>query len=315
MTGKICFYEPNTELAEKFIDYWMSHGLSGCTICYYSDAEIWKEQVPGLGADLWILDASLRPYAELVARQHVLWWTDDVRETDALFKYRSAALLLHAIQEHLTGKGKEEPEDSCIISLYSPIKRCMQTTFGMHLAQLLTHRGRVLYINLEGYSGQEHLAAGTISKDISDFIYDIDQSTKDISIMIQNYIERTGEVDWIAPVLNPCNLQEISEEMWIHLLRALQKCGLYEYVMLDLSDFVQGRLAILQESRVVFSVKRSGPKEEAKWQQYYEVLDKTDGGQILEKTQMVVIPEEGLENGSGAFVGIVKQAGKEAGLL
>lgn len=313
MTGKICFFEPNTELAEKFIDYWMSHGLSGCTICYYSDAEIWKEQAAGLRADLWILDTSLRAYAELVARQHVLWWTDDIQDTEALFKYRSAALLLHAIQEQLTGK--EDKKGSCIISLYSPIKRCMQTTFGMHLAQLLTQRGRVLYINLEGYSGQEYLTDGAFSKDISDFIYDINQSTKDISIMIQNYIERIGEVDRIAPVLNPCNLQEITEEMWIHLLRTLQECGLYEYVLLDLSDFVQGRLAILQESRVIFSVKRSGAKEQAKWQQYYDVLDKTDGGHILEKTQSVVIPEEWLENGSGAFANIVKQAGKEAGLL
>ena len=82
--------------------------------------------------------------------------------------------------------------------LYSPIKRCLQTTSGIHLAHLLSKKVYTLYLNLEGYSGFDHMLSETLSKDISDFIYYVNQVSEDISLITQNYIYRLGDVDVIG---------------------------------------------------------------------------------------------------------------------
>ena len=323
MSGKICFFEPNAGLAEKLVDYWLSHGLAQYTICYYSDVGKWQEDAPRLFADLWILDRSLEHCASLLPRGKILWWTDCPEDIGAVFKYRGAGVLLHTILGHLqeTGGCCTEMAGTKLISLYSPIKRCLQTTFGIHLAHLLSKKGRTLYLNLEGYSGFDRFLSGPFSKDISDFIYYVNQTSENISLITQNFLYRLGEVDMIPPVLNPRNLQDITEEMWIHMLHSLKTCGLYDYIIIDVSDFIHGTFSILRESQVVFSLTRLDEFASAKWQQYCSILAESGYQDVLEKTKSPEVPytsevavqlEECLP---GPMMDVVSKAAKEAGLV
>lgn len=319
MSRKICFFEPDEALASKLIDYWHEHGLAGYSICYYSDAEKWLADHTSISADLWILDCSLRSVIPQLPSGRILWWTDISEDTEAVFKYQSAAVLLHTIQGYLgaeqTGTG------TALISLYSPIKRCLQTTFGITLSHLLTKKGRILYLNLEGYSGLERTLSGSYSKDISDFIYYVNQTSENIPLLIQKFIYRMGEVDIIPPVLNPTNLQDITEDMWLHMLDILRNSGLYEYIIVDVSDFIHGTFSILRESQVIFSLTKSDIRASAKWQQYCSILEESGYGDILDKTRkselphiavLSVNPEDCMQEPVAAFV---VQAAREAGLL
>ncbi|MBQ8039422.1 MAG: hypothetical protein IJ274_06080 [Lachnospiraceae bacterium] len=323
MSGKICFFEPNAELAEKLVDYWLCHGLAQYTICYYSDVGKWQEDAPGLFADLWILDRSLEHVVKSLPQGNILWWTDCPEDTGAAFKYRSAAVLLHTILGHL-----QETRDCCpdvagtkLISLYSPVKRCLQTTFGIHLAHLLSKKGRILYLNLEGYSGFDHMLSGTFSKDISDFIYYVNQTSENISLITQKFIYRLGEVDMIPPVLNPHNLQDITEDMWIHMLHILHKCELYDYIIIDVSDFIHGTFAILRESQVVFSLTKSNERASFKWQQYCDILEESGYRDILDKTRspevphIAILPSNLEDCPPGPLMELVSKAAREAGIL
>ena len=186
MNKEICFFEPDEKLAGKMIDYWLDHGLNEYNIFYYSDEERWLADCHALTPELWILDISLRESVGQVHSGRIVWWSDRLEETDALFKYRSAAILLHAIKGYLGTENVEKGTD--IISLYSPIKRCHQTTFGITLSHLLSKKGRVLYLNLEGYSGFERTIADIYSKDISDFLYYVNQKSESIPLIIQKYV-------------------------------------------------------------------------------------------------------------------------------
>ena len=323
MNGRICFFEPDIGLAEKMIDYWISHGLEQYTICYYSDVGKWKEDAPKLFADLWILDRSLEGQVDKPPVGKVLWWTDCPEDTGAAFKYRSAAVLLHTILGYLQRNdvGLEQDTGSTMIALYSPIKRCMQTSFGIHLAHLLSKKGRTLYLNLEGYSGFDRMISGSLSKDISDFIYYVNQVSEDISLITQNFIYRLGDVDMIPPVLHPYHLQDITEDMWMRMIHILKKCGLYDYIIIDVSDFIHGTFSILRESQVVFSLTKSDEHASAKWQQYRSILEESGYKDILEKTQSTEFPYVSeisayLEDyHSGPLQEFVLQVAKEAGLL
>ena len=323
MSGKICFFEPNTELAEKLVDYWLCHGLAQYTICYYSDVGKWQEDAPGLFADLWILDRSLESVADTIPQGNILWWTDCPEDTGAAFKYRSATVLLHTILGYLqeTRDCRLALEGTKLISLYSPVKRCLQTTFGIHLAHLLSKKGRTLYLNLEGYSGFDRFLSGPFSKDISDFIYYVNQTSENISLITQKFIYRLGEVDMIPPVLNPRNLQDITEDMWIHMLRILRECGLYDYIIVDVSDFIHGTFAILRGSQVVFSLTKSDDRANAKWQQYCSILEESGYRDILDKTRrpevphVAVVPANMEDCSPGPLMELVSKAAREAGIL
>ena len=324
MNKKICFFEPNEAFAERLIDYWTDHGLAEYQICYYSDADRWRRDRESVFADLWILDCSLQT-ADFFPppRGRILWWSDRQEDAEAIFKYRSAAVLLRVIQKYLNGGA--DAGQTCagtrLISLYSPIKRCLQTTFGITLAHILSTKGRVLYLNLEGYSGLDHMLKRSFSKDISDFIYYVNHLSGDIPFVTQNYIYRLGNVDIIPPVLNPVNLQDISEDMWIQMLDILRDSGLYDYILVDVSDFILGTFSILRESSVIFSMIRSDNRAEAKWQQYCSMLEEAGYADILNKTKQQELPQIAILPGNleeytpGPVSEIAECAAKEAGLL
>ncbi len=323
MKGQICFYEPNEALAERLVDYWIGHGLGQCSICYYSDVCKWQQDAPGLFADLWILDSSLKKNITISLSGKVLWLTDRKEDESAVFKYCSAAVLLHMIEGYLSNasdKGRVLT-GTHLISLYSPVKRCLQSTFGITLAHLLSKKGRVLYLNLEGYSGFDYLMAGTFSKDISDFIYYVHQSSEDIPFITQKFIYRLGEIDMIPPVLSPFNLQDITEDMWISTLKKLKDSGLYDYIITDVSDFIHGTFSILQESQYIFSLTRTDSRASAKWQQYCHILEEAGYLDILNKTHqskvphMTELPSNLEECVPGTLKEFVENAAKEAGLI
>ena len=319
MNKKICFFEPDEKLAGKMIDYWLDHGLEGYNICYYSEEERWLADCHTLASELWILDNSLQEYSSQIHSGRVVWWSDRLDEPDTLFKYRSAAILLHAIKGYLGTESLEKETD--LISLYSPIKRCHQTTFGITLSHLLSKKGRVLYLNLEGYSGFERTLIDTYSKDISDFLYYVNQKSENIPLLIQKYVYRLNELDIIPPVLNPANIQDISEEKWVSMLEVLRKSGLYDYIIVDVSDFIHGTFSILRESQIIFSLTKSDFQADAKWQQYSSVLRETGYSDILNKTRTTEVPHIAVcsvnfqECLQSPMLECVTKAAKEAGLL
>lgn len=322
MNEKIIFFEPNESFAERLMDYWADHGLTA-QIYYYSDVNKWRQDCREMSVDLYILDCSLRTedYTKPPNGQ-VLWWSEREDDPDAIFKYCSAAVILGVIQGYLSkGHADRMEAGAKLISLYSPVKRCLQTTFGLSLAHVLSTKGRTLYLNLEGYSGLDRMLRRSFSKDISDFIYYVNQSSGEIPIPIQNFIHRLGDVDMIPPVLNPGNLQDITEDMWKKLMSTLKKGGQYDYILVDVSDFLMGTFAILRESSVIFSMVKTEAMAEAKWQQYCNVLEEAGYKDILEKTMrqevpyMVELPVNLTEYIPGEMTNYVKQAAVDAGLI
>ena len=125
----------------------------------------------------------------------------------------------------------------------------------------------------------------------------------------------------IPPVLNPHNLQDITEDMWIHMLHILHKCELYDYIIIDVSDFIHGTFAILRESQVVFSLTKSNERASFKWQQYCDILEESGYRDILDKTRspevphIAILPSNLEDCPPGPLMELVSKAAREAGIL
>ena len=122
-------------------------------------------------------------------------------------------------------------------------------------------------------------------------------------------------------MLNPANLQDVTEEMWVKLLQVLKNSGLYDYILIDVSDFILGTFTILRESSVIFSMVKSDDRAEAKWQQYCSVLEEAGYGDILDKTRKQELPQVALlptdldQYVPGVIAEAAERAATEAGLI
>ena len=322
-TIDICFYEPDETMAERLLDYWMSHGLAKYDVAYYSDEKLLRENFLAGKAKLWILDEQIREHLPEQSARNILWLSDNPEALESVFKFRSAALLLETILHYVEVGAGEASRDSRtqIVSFYSPVRRSMQTSFGIVTSHILSQKGRILYLNLEGYSGFSELLTGYYSKDISDFIYSIYHSKEKFPFNTTNFIYRVGDVDMIPPVLNPMNLQEISGGMWQDVLVTLLESNRYDYIVIDISDFVQGAFEILKMSQIILAVSKGDVLAERKWQQFQMLLEGLHEEAILQKMHKVILPPgmqaiTSLETYMpGAFTDFVENSLREVGLL
>jgi hypothetical protein len=319
----VCFYEPDEMMAERLLDYWMSHGLEKYDVGYYSDEALLREVFVTDKVRLWILDDSMRECLPEEGNKNILWLSNNPEAVDAVFKFRSAAILLQTVLHYVEANAGKALNNirTQIVSLYSPVKRAMQTSFGIVASHILSQKGRTLYLNLEGYSGFSELLTGYYSKDISDFIYSIYHSKEKFPFNTTNFIYRFGEVDMIPPVLNPMNLQEISGGMWQDVLVTLLESNRYDYIVIDISDFVQGAFEILKMSQIILAVSKGDVLAERKWQQYQMLLEGLHEEAILQKMHKVILPPgmqaiTSLETYMpGAFTDYVENSMREVGVL
>ncbi len=144
-----------------------------------------------------------------------------------------------------------ETKNCGLICVYSPIGRCLKTTFCLTLAGLLCETGRVLYINMEGYSGMSKMLGIRRNQNLSDLIYDHALDPGSVLNKKDSYI-----TDWHGiEVIMPSSEEELSEteaESWIEILTFLAGCREFDHIIIDPSDCIRGITDIFGICSVVF---------------------------------------------------------------
>jgi len=178
-----------------------------------------------------------------------------------------------------------------LIGVYTPVKRCMQTSFAITLGQILAKEHKVLYLNFEGYSGFKAMGYKDDSKDILDLVYFSECSNSNFSYRVKSMKQMIGNLDIISPIESYLKLTEISKEQWVKLIDNLLNKTDYEYVILDLSEQVNGLLSILEKCTKIYTITDSGRISTAKVAQYENLLRINAYEGILNKTEKISIPK------------------------
>ena len=171
-----------------------------------------------------------------------------------------------------------------LIGVYSPVHRIGKTRFALRLGEKLSEQIPVLYLNLEGYAGGSYYFPEETEQDLGDLIYCMKQERTDHGLKISSMTGRSGGMDYIMPMENESDLRSVRGEEWISLFdQILEKC-IYEAVILDLGDCIDGLYDILQKcSRIYTPYIREGAAM-AKLEQYEKNLRTTGYGDILART-------------------------------
>ena len=212
-------------------------------------------------------------------------------------KYQSVEAVVRKVLELASDAGLLPPaaraggrEGMKLIGIYSPVGRCLQTTFSFTLGQLLARKHRVLYLNFECFSGFGKMLRKEFQADLSDLIYFLHNRDGRFPYRLESMTQKLNGLDYIPPAFSCLDLQRVEKEEWLALLDELGQSGLYEYVILDLSEVINGLFDILKLCSRVYTIVRDDGFAAAKQEQYEALLTCLDHEDILENTKKCRLP-------------------------
>lgn len=177
-----------------------------------------------------------------------------------------------------------------IVGMYSPVRRCLQTSFALTYGQILAERHRTLYLNFEHYAGMPELLPEEKGRDLSTLLYYMKAEHNKFIPRMKALVQKKGRLDYVAPAFMGHNLVYITAQEWQQLLWEIGESGEYDYIILDLSENMQGLLEILRKCSRVYMLVKEDPVARCKIDQYEQILSLYEYGDVKEKTRKCRLP-------------------------
>lgn len=203
-------------------------------------------------------------------------------------KVRQAVWTYYMEQEEDLLPGLAAKNNTQFIGMYSPVRRCLQTTFALTYGQLLAEKYRTLFLSFE-YYGDRPEWTDAEQDALSKLLYFL-QEEKGFLLHTKAVIRRMGNLDYVAPMLNGQNLLFVTVQEWLKLLQKLAECGEYRYIIMDLSENMQGLFEILRSCSRVYTIVKEDPIARCKITQYEQLLSLQEYEDVKRKTAKYVLP-------------------------
>lgn len=212
--------------------------------------------------------------------------TDKYQQAENIYRFIMDQYVQHG---NLDGKQLCEKSKAAIIGLYSPVKRCLQTSFALTLGQVLARDYKTLYISFEHYAGWNGLLRKEGGKDLSDLLGYLDEGEK-FSYRIRLIERKVGNLWYIPPVYAGQNLVYVTAAEWVKLIKRISAEGGYDYIILDLSESLQGIFELLRLCNRVYTIVCEDKPARSKLEQYEHLLRMQEYEDVLEKTKKQQLP-------------------------
>lgn len=234
----------------------------------------------------------------LASKILLLWDTDGEHCPDlpGISKYSGVTKIMKKIMETASQNGSvsflpavQTDHSVRFLGIYTPVSRCLQTTFAFTIGQLLARNHKVLYLNFECYSGLSKVLERNFESDFSDLLYFLQSSQGEFLARLYRNVESINGMDMIPSAFSGFDIFRMEGEEWVRLMELLQMSR-YDYVILDLSDGVQGLFEILRRCNRIYTIVREDSFAQAKLEQYRQLLKKADCTDVTDRTREVLLP-------------------------
>lgn len=296
----ICVCDSEEVYARHLVEYLHSRGRLPYDIhLYFSRERLLCAENPSEIALLVIAESQYDPVVLSAGFRSVLLLSETEtyrEEPDNMSKYQSVENIAARIAELCVREQEGMPQSlrhskpMHLIGIYSPIARCLQTTFSLTLGQILAEKAPTLYLNFEAYSGLEIMLDRSFRGSVSDLLYYNDCAREKMAGQLEWMTEKMGKVDFLPPMESWIQLRSIRAQQWMELFQTIEKVSEYAFCILDLSEQVDGVLEILRQCDFVCTITREDGFAQAKLRQYEELLRSTQYEDIFMKTRRCQLP-------------------------
>lgn len=195
-----------------------------------------------------------------------------------------AQMLERRVKKKETQRTAKARRGGQLIAVYSPVHRIGKTRFALALGKKLAEKEPVLYLNLEGYAGSSYYFTDSTEQTLADLIYYLRQEKGNLGMRISMMAGQLEKLDYIKPMPYILDMQAIQKEEWLQLFQQILNQCIYEKIILDLGDSVNGLFDILEACHTIYTPYIEEKVAMAKLTEYTENLRKTGKEQVLEKT-------------------------------
>lgn len=219
----------------------------------------------------------------------------------AIYKYQCADQIIHQVFEAYVEKTNEDvlrhirKNRTRLEAIYSPIHGIGKTSFAIALGKERAKKERILYLNLEEYAGFEEEISDESQLNLGDLLYYIRQSEGHFGIRLQSAVQKLGELDYVPPIFLSVDLKEVTFEEWKAFLEQLMALSLYDTILLDLGEGVQGLFPILQMCDRIYMPVKEDAISSQKLFRYERCLERLELEKIPRITHRFVMPEDAEE--------------------
>lgn len=226
----------------------------------------------------------------------VLWEGGERLDEDYQYidKYQKPKEIIREVAEHITelegwdgtqGDGRMERRPKLkMVGIYSPVRRCLQTSFAVTMGQLLAREHKVLYLNFECCSGFDRMLRRDFQADMMDVLYYFKCAREKLSLKLPSMVQNINGLDFIPPGQSGFDMQNITGEQWLELLRVIERISDYEYLLLDLTDGMNGLFELLAHCCKIYTITKDDGFAMAKISQYEQILQMNELDEIADKT-------------------------------
>ncbi len=210
-------------------------------------------------------------------------------------KYQKAENIYRFVMDRYLEGGEVEREPGTagkgakVIGFYSPVRRCLQTSFALTMGQELARDCRTLYVSFEHYAGWNGLLRREGGKDLSDLLGYLEEEEK-FAYRIRTVERKIGNLWYIPPMYAGQNLVYVTAAEWVRLIRKVALEGGYDYIILDLSEGLQGIFELLRNCHRIYTIVCEDKPARSKMEQYEHLLRVQEYEDVLEKTKKQRIP-------------------------
>lgn len=177
-----------------------------------------------------------------------------------------------------------------VLGFYSPVKRCLQTSFSLALGQVLAETKRVLYLSFENFSIVSGFQNQCMQGDIKDLLYYFDCDREKLLKKIPIITKSINGMDYLPPAQSYFDTYERTGKKWIEFFEVLEKNSDYDILILDLSESIQGLLEVLNYCDRIYTIGKEDRNAKAKMFQYEQWMKQHTCADIIEKTIRFSLP-------------------------
>lgn len=170
-----------------------------------------------------------------------------------------------------------------IIGFYSPVRRLGQTTMALKKGRELSRKENVLYLNLETYAGIDGYFPEEPQKNLSVLLYYLKQEARNLGVILAGLVCQTDGLDYVPPVQVPDDLREVSADEWIRLFEEILDGSIYDVLILDIGECIQGLVNILNICDEIYMPVSDDRFAASKIRQFERMLLQSGGGETAER--------------------------------